>query len=130
MWVLKREISTEKETHKMLYFCKPTHKWEFDDKYEAELERKRADAAFKRHETRKRNLANGKASCGRKKATPEQKAKAEKERAGKTCKDCRYAEQDRYGFWYCGHQYNIKAYKTACKQFKLRDGLEVRCGIH
>ena len=69
IWTLKREISTREENHKMVYFCKPTHKWKFDDWYDEELERKRVEAAMKRPETRKKNLAEGKTPGGRKKTT-------------------------------------------------------------
>ena len=128
IWTLKREISTRQESHKMVYFCRPTHKWKFDDEYDAELERRREEAAHKRHEARRKKIAEGKPVGGRKKSTPEQKEHAEAERAGKTCKDCRYAQQDRFGFWSCSFQYNIKAYKQACVRFRPRDGMEVRCG--
>ena len=127
MWIPKREINTN-GSRKIVYFCKSSHKWEFNDKYEEEQERKRSEAAQKRHETRQKNLAEGKSPSGRKKTTLEERKKAAQEREGKTCSDCRYAEKDRFGFWNCSFQYNCKAMRKACGCFKPKENLGVRCG--
>ena len=121
MWVPKREINTN-GSRKTVYFCKSSHKWEFDDKYEEERERKRSENAAKRHEELKKKHAEGKkASCGRKKTTLEERKKAAEEREGKTCTDCRYALKDRFGFWNCSFQYNCKPFRKACGCFKPKD---------
>ena len=126
MWVPKREITKKDGSRRIVYFCKSTCKWAFDDRYEAELEQKKQEAAKKRHEARKKNPESIK-KPGRKKMTPEQKAKAAEERAGKVCMDCRYAQRDHYGFLYCTHQYKIKPNRNACGLFRQKDEV-VHCG--
>lgn len=108
-WAYKISISKTVEGHKTLYFCKYSHKRQYETEHEQKLKdnrKKQADKTIKKR------------TAGKIGRPPE----PEEDYLDKFCIDCRYCVKGKYGFSDCTvYSFPINPYKCACKRYRSKE---------
>ena len=109
-WVFKKNVNRKAANHCVLYFCKYSCKRKYDEQFSRNEIIARKQKTEKAVEERARSKRLGRPP------TPEEDYRE------KTCAECRYRMQGRFGFTDCTiYSMAINPHRSACKRYRRKD---------